>query len=353
MSTDNAAARIEGLLGDENPESTFDADHRADNEEVTELDTDDGIETSDELPETTDESVEEGAESEDDDGDDALDDSEESTETASTLQEIAEALEVPFEDFLANQKLSFKAAGEEVTATLSELQASYQKEADYRKKSMALADERRDFEATRERQHTDYEATSHSLAATLQNVQQMVVQQMDGPEMQRLREEDPAEWNARMREADNQLGFLNSVAKDAADAYEQRKQADQQSFLQAQGKILSEQVDGWGEEKLSEAVEVMKGLGFSEDEIPSIGDARLIMAALQFKALQAENEELKAKVEGGDLAAKKVKKLPKTLKPGTQTRKGSNIAKLKAQLRKSPSGRANIDAATAAIENLL
>lgn len=354
INVDGAADAIENLLSDDNPEATFEGDG-AREEEETRGDVDDGPEESeDELTDEAEE-AEDGAESEEETADEDAEEESEEAEGYASLEEVAEALEMPMEDFLENFELTFNAAGETHTATLNDLQKSYQKDADYTKKSMALADERKDFEANREKREQEYEANSKGMADMIQAVGQMIIQDMTSPEMQSLRQSDPAEWSAKDIEARRKLEYLEQVRKQGAQQYTEQNNTSQAEFLKEQGKILEEKVEGWGEEKLTTAVEAIRSLGFNDEEIPRIGDARLMMGALELHSLRAEVSELKALQEKGDLVKKKVKKLPKKpVKSGSsQPAKKNNIAKLKQKLKNTPKGRENTQAAANVIERLI
>lgn len=346
---DGAASAIASLMGDDT--EAFEARP----EEETELEVSEESEDLDAAEPTSDEEAEESEEEETADDEPDEDEQEAEEETAATLDEIAEALEVPMEEFLANQKLTFNAAGETVTATLAELQESYQKEADFRKKSMALADERKGFAAEREQRDQEYQATSQGLAQSFQFLEGMISSRLESPEMQSLRETDPAEWSARVNETNRVLQNLHGVRQQAAQEYISRFEENQKAYLREQGKILENDIPDWGEEKLTHAIETIKGFGFSDEEIPKIGDARLIKGALRFKELEDEVTTLRARLESGEKAAKKVKKLPqKPLKPSSGKAPANNrLTKIKSRLRKTPRGRENLTLAAKGIEELL
>lgn len=291
-----------------------------------------------------------------DDSDDDSDDSDEDEPELSTLDELAEALEMEADD-LKDLKVTFNAAGEQVTVPISEIISGYQKDSDYRKQTAALAEERNTFTSTVKTQQETYTRQSTVLAQVLMNIENSIKSAVKNPDMDALRQSDPAEWNARVTEANARLGNLEQLRNAASDNFKKFQMEAKKAFLQTQGQILQKDVEGWGDEKLKVAQDVMRSYGFSDEEIPEIADARLIKAALAFDAVMKENAALKEQKAKGKKAATKVKeKVPKTLKPGTRAKaksKRPNFDKAKRRLKANPVGKANTQAAADAIEQLL
>lgn len=292
----------------------------------------------------------------DDDTSDINDDPDTDDAEPLTFDQLAEELEVEPDD-LKKLTISFNAAGEQVTLPLEEVIKGYQKDSDYRKSTAALAEERKTFTSTVKTQQETYTHQSTVLAQVMGTIENSIRNQVNSPQMQALRESDPSEWNARITEANQRLGNLNQLRQSASENFKKFQSDAQIAFLQTQGQILEKDVEGWGQEKLDAAQNVMRNYGFSDEEIPQIADARLIKAALAFDDVMKENAALKEQLAKGKKAAKRVKaEVPKTLKPGSRkTARGSkpNFQKAKERLRRTPTGKANTLAAAAAIEHLL
>lgn len=326
-------------------------------------DLDEEQEFSQETDELVDEPTHEGADQEEEEVetvDDALEEAEEGTEeedqNIETLQELADALELPLEELQANLTSTFKASGEEITVTLAELHKSYQNEADYRKKSMSLGDERRGFEAKRQQEITQFQANHAGLADMTRAAGDFLKAEFNSPQLAQLRESNPAEWQARRSELQQQFDQLGRIRQEASANYEKFHTGQSEAFIEEQGKILAENVEGWGEEKLTEAVGVIKDLGFHDDELSSVVDARLFQGALRLKAAEERVRELEAKMAKGSEAAQKVKQKPsKILKAGKTAKVSkSKLASKRQALRKSAQGsKDNIRDAAAVIEELL
>lgn len=352
LDTSAAADQIAAFLDDDGQTP----DHGAPIRERQEIQQDDAPTVEDGAVEPTEEEVTDEVA---DETDDESVEGDSGTEHLGSLTELADALEMPLAEMLASVKHTFKANGEEITVNLDELTKSYQRESDYRKKTSALADERRGFEAEARKRMEDYEATSHGLAQHYQLNEQFILAEINSPQMAQLRQQRPDEWTARMHEQNERLNMLRNARQQAADQYSQFTQQAQQEFMIQQGKILNESVEGWGEEKLGQSLDVMRNLGFNDDEIVNFGDARFIKAALRFSEMEAEIAQLKAQISGGDVAAKKIKAtVPRVVKGARaklQDAKGKSTVKLRQNLRKTAlsGGRANMDAAAAMIENLL
>lgn len=352
LDTAGAADQIADFLDDDGQTP----DHGAPVREQEEIQQGDAPPVEDEAVDTAENDTDEVSDEPDDEsveGDSGTDDN------LRSLNELADALEMPLEEVLANMSHTFKANGEEITVNLDELTKSYQRESDYRKKTTALAEERRGFEAEAQQRMEEYQATSHGLAQQIAFAEQMVVGEMNSHQMALLREQRPDEWTARMHEQNERLNMIRGVRQKAATEYSQFTQQSQQEFMIQQGKILGESVEGWGEEKLGQSLDVMRNLGFNDDEIVNFGDARFIQAALRFSELEAENAQLRSQIDGGSVTAKKIKEtVPKVVKgqrAKLQNAKGKNSGKLKQNLKKTAlkGGRDNMNAAAAMIENLL
>ena len=341
---DGAADAIADLLPDEPEEQEEELSQETGEESTDELtQEDEGAEVEEENEEAADEALEEETE-------------EAENDQIETLQELADALEVPLEELLGSMKTTLKASGEDHTVTLADLTKSYQQEADYTKKSMALAEERRGFETERQQRVEQFQANHAGLAQMTQMAGEFLKAEFNSPQLAQLRETDPGEWQARRSELERQFNQLGQVRQEASANYEQFHQQQQEQFIAEQGKILSETVEGWGEEKLGEAVEVIKDLGFHDEELSSVVDARLFKGALRLREAESRVRELEAKLAKGSEAAQKVKQKPaKVLKAGKSPKvTRSKLQAKKQALRTSAKGhKDNVRDAAAVIEELL
>ena len=121
---------------------------------------------------------------------------------------------------------------------------------------------------------------------------------------------------------------------------------DRARFYQAEAQRLLSEVPDWGEEKLRVAVDTVKSLGFSDDEVVAIADSRLIKGSLELANLRSENAALRARVEKGVKPATTVKKnVPKVITPGKKVQtskakvKRDTLSQAKNRLQKTGSVR--------------
>ncbi len=263
-------------------------------------------------------------------GDDGADDAEETTGQddqadnedeeggqIETLTELAEALEMEPEALLAAFSHTFNAAGEERTATLADLVAGYQLQADYDRDKTAVAEQRRVFEAEQTARVEQYQTNAHVLSNQFQLVENTIAAQLHDPRLMQMQADDPAQFVMRQREIDTQLNNLRAARQQAAQQYDQFMQQERTDFMKAEGEKLSNDIEDWGEDKLRASVDTIKTLGFSDAEVPSIVDSRLIKGALELASLRTENAALKSRISKGEKAAGTVKKtVPKGIKPG-------------------------------------
>ena len=192
-----------------------------------------------------------------------------------------------------------KVDGEEVEITLEEALKGYQRDSDYRKKTMTLAEERKAAEAK-----------GAEIDATLSELQSFIKREEDTTDWEALRRNDPAEYIER-KEALNKA----KESHEAANAKRQEElNAQRQEFVNQEVSKLTEAMGpAWeGEQRNADikvASDYLAKRGFSEQEIGSIVDHRFWMMTIDAaKADQFNATKQKVK--------KEVKRAPKSVKPG-------------------------------------
>lgn len=309
-----AATAIAGLLDsdEDTPEAPSEdaADDSDEENEGLDLDSDEGAEDS-------------GDESDQDEGEDSED-----TEEPSPLDDSTEV----------------EIDGEVVT--LAELKKERLRLKDYTRKTMALAEERKAFqaEAAATREHRDKYATGlEQLAQALEQIKPAE------PDWDTLRKENPAEFAAQWAEHQR---LRETEAKVTAErqriAMEQQREQQEAlgSFLDEQKKLLQDAIPEWQDESKAKAekeqlIEFARGMGFSDEDLGNVVDHRLVL--LLRKA--AKYDEIATK--GADTIREK-KKVAKVMKPGgrdNSPRKGQRAEVQAAQDRLKRSGKASDAAA--------
>lgn len=234
-----------------------------------------------------------------------------------------------------------KVDGEEVTVTLDELQRGYSRTQDYTRKTMELAEARKALEPEVQalRQERD------QYAQLLPKLSAFVQQQWESPELQALRETNPAEYLLRRDELRERAEAIE--AEQARVTEEQRKEQDRarQELVRTETAKLIEadpafKTPGF----INEVANYAMSLGFSLDELSDTHQHQawvVLHKAMQFDQLKAKAPQTKAKVEA-----------VKTAKPGSAARQPPKVTDLtRAKQRLAKTGR--VDDAAAAIERML
>lgn len=272
-----------------------------------------------------------------------------------SLDQLAEALELSPDEFKESLTHTFNAAGEQVTVTLAELEKGYQKDADYRRSTAKLAQDRQNAEQEFTTRRQVYEQQNHNLAATLQIAENLVAAELNDPRLAELRESDPAEWTARRDEIGQRLNGLRQARMQAAQAYSEFTNSAMQQLRQREEAALLDKVPDFGKEHRDKAKNLMAEMGFAEQEISQVFDHRLIVGVLELAQLREEVADLREMKRQAEDTTKRIKKdIPKLTKPGKQRRKPTgikrdNIAKLKRKAAESGS----VKDAAKVIENFI
>ena len=231
--------------------------------------------------------------------------------------ELADALEVPIEELQGNLTHTFRAAGEDVTVNLKELVAGYQKDADYRRQTTQLAEQRRAQEAEHSNRMQQFEQ-QHVLAAGMMTAMENMLQnEFNSPNLEALRKSDPAEWAAQREEIGQRWNQLQQARTNAAQQYDNFRLQEQQALRARESKALKEKIPDFGDDQTQVARKTISSLGFADNEISEIFDHRLVVGALELASLRAEVEQLRAEKANAKDAVRRVKKdIPKLQKPG-------------------------------------
>jgi hypothetical protein len=247
-------------------------------------------------------------------------DQSEEQEYAASESEHEEAVEETQEE----QRFLVKAAGEEREVTLQELIEGYQKGTDYHKKTNALAEQRKAVEAERAAVEQAKQARD-AYAQRLQAMDQFLSQQMQGEDIESLKETDPIAYAVKVAEQTRQEKQIQQIrAEQLRIAREQQaeREAHMEKHLEQEAKRVAEAIPEYahpekGEKVRSELRSFAKSIGYSDAELANATDSRAVLTlwmASQYQKLQ--------KAKPG--VTKKVAEAPKMLKAGNAT--GKTIA---------------------------
>ena len=259
-----------------------------------------------------------------------------------SLDELAEALEMPLDDFLAKIKARAKINGEEREVTLAELRNGYQMESDYRRKTSELAEHRKAFEAEREQIASELQRQFTEAQHLTGVLEQQLVGEYNQIDWNDLRVNNPAEYVARRQDFQDRMAQIQGVKQNVGAVLQQQaqevaaKQANElQNILKVESERLQEAIPEFRDKaKADEIKGKMKGFlreyGFSDQDIGSIYDHRhvkIIHDAMAYRELKSKGVETKNKVTTA----------PKLAKPGTTEKTGNEraVRSLREKLRKS------------------
>jgi len=361
VNVDEAAAQIAALDMDFNEDQPRNRDRLESGDDVEDTDeqpvtdsdeevTDqvDDVEAEEEVEETTDE-----AESTDTETDEDTD--EESEDFIQNLAEFAEATEIPLEQLLSLETTA-KVDGQEVTITLQEALNGFQRQSDYTQSTQALAEERKAFQAESLQAREVIERNNAVMANVMQQLQQMVVAPPDPAEMNRLRVEDTAEYNARLLEYQQKSQMFQQVVATAAQQYDafhsqnQDKLTEQASeFLKAANEEMAKEVPGWNTQMRDQLQEwAGQTYGFSSDEMKLVVDPRTLRMARDAQAYR----EMRAKESETQKVLRKAPKLKAPGKKRTRSKAQLRADQVRsAKMKLQSSGR--VQDAAAAIEQVI
>lgn len=233
------------------------------------------------------------------------------TETEANDEQDDEEGDEPDEEPAPVAKITFKVKGEDgneetVEATPEELASSYMRQADYTRKTQALAE--------RESQAVEFLKTKHDevrqqYLSQAELARTAVVQMAGlktGEEMAQLAHSDPAAWvaenqrqqsiNAYLSGLDQQINTERQRAAQEAQAYQQ--QSLQKQFTQTWAELQKEKIDKPALAKIYE--NTANSYGFTQDELNNVYDHRLVKMmrdAAAYQDLKAKKPEVTRKAE--------------------------------------------------------
>lgn len=319
LTESEASDQLEALLSDEAIEEE---------EEAEELDS--------EEPEG-----EEEDEAEDQEDSEETEEAEEADEETSidSIADLAEALELSVEELQDKLTDTITVDGEQSEVTLKELRDGYQRDADYRQKTMSLAEDRKGFEAEKANYSKGIEAQHLYLSNVMQQLQQAYIGQ---PPSVELRSHDPSEYAAQVADYQQRAQWFQGVQQQAAQSLSAHQQTltqqhsqQQQEVLQRESAKLKQAVPDWSNEKKAALESYLSdNFGITNDEMSSISDHRFIVLAN--KAMLFDSQ-----AKATEQVAKKIKTKPKLQKPTKQRSdkqiRAKNLSGMKSRFRKTPS----------------
>jgi len=235
------------------------------------------------------------------------------------------------------KRFKVKVHGEELELSEDELISYAQQGADYTKKTQQLAEQRKALEAEM-RSVEEAKQLRDAYADRLQMIEQLLSAQESTEDLETLKENDPVGYAVKVAELQQRDKQLHAVQQEryriAQEQQAEQAQALQQYMAQqAQelARVLPEYADPEKGEKLrGDMRKFAKSVGFSDEELSMVRDARQVMTL--YKAMQYDKlQQAKPQV------TKRVSEAPKTLKSGNGVKAtdADKVKRAKQQLRQT------------------
>lgn len=314
VSMQDIASRVEGALfegTDDNAELDTAQDDVAQDDEAI-------------LPESDD------TESDDDQGSDDLADiaNEEDLSLASYLGLDDEKLTVKDDGSVVFNAII---DGEAKEVPLSDLATSYQLQGHVNNKSIALQDERKEFETQRDTVATELSSRLDKVAQMTKMVEEQLVGDFNNIDWDRLRIENPSEWSALRQEyaekaqkMQHMQSQISSQQKELNDNQQGAMKQQQQAYLQDQVSKMVVANPTWADQTIMQAetgkLKEFLGstYGFSSEDFDYVTDHRLIGLIQDAQAYRSGKKTAEVKI---------AKKVPRFQKPGAAKGNAKSLAK--------------------------
>ena len=237
-------------------------------------------------------------------------------------------------------KYTIKVDGEELEVGIDELKNGYQRQADYTRKSQALAEQRKETEGIQsERQRLEQERQMYANGLQmLQEQQSAKLSEFDNTDWTALKDEDPYQYMLKKDEyRDAQEKAQNVIQQQQLVQQEQAEQANKARahFVQQEYSKLVNALPEWNDAKSTikkDVQEYASSVGFRPEEINQLADHRSVLIIK--KAM--EYDKLTTKVAPKKKAVKKVPKVQKSGRGNSNEDAATEaMNKKRARLRKS------------------
>jgi len=268
--------------------------------------------------EVTDTPVDEEVVEETEEAEEVEEEAPESEEEGQAEEETEEEVEEEEFDVVAEEDLKYtiKVDGEELEVGIDELKNGYQRQADYTRKSQALAEQRKETEAIQsERMQLEQERQMYANGLQmLQEQQSAKLNEFNSVDWESLKTEDPYAYMIKKEEFRDAQEKVQSVAQQQQ--YVQQEQMQQQQtakaeFVRAEYARLVEALPEWENKESSIKKDIRDyaaTVGFRPEEIDQLADHRSVLVIQ--KAM--EYDKLTKKVAPKKKAVKKVPKVQKS-----------------------------------------
>ena len=242
----------------------------------------------------------------------------ESEEEGQAEEETEEEVAEEEYDVVAEEDLKYtiKVDGKDYEVDIEELKNGYQRQADYTRKSQALAEQRKETEqiqSERERLEQERQMYANGLQM-LQEQQSAKLQEFESTNWEELKSEDPYQYMLKKDEYRDAQEKVHNVQQQQALIQQERAEEANKArahFVQQEYNRLVEALPEWSDEKSTvkkDVQEYAKSVGFLPEEINQLADHRSVLIIK--KAM--EYDKLTTKVAPKKKAVKTVPKVQKS-----------------------------------------
>ena len=233
-------------------------------------------------------------------------------------EETEEEVEEEEYDVVAEEDLKYtiKVDGEELEVGIDELKNGYQRQADYTRKSQALAEQRKETEniqSERMQLEQDRQMYANGLQM-LQEQQSAKLNDFSNVDWETLKQEDPYQYMIKKDELRDAQEKVQNVAQQQQHIQQeqmQQQQAAKSEFVRTEYARLIEALPEWEDKQSTIKTDIRdyaSSIGFRPEEIDQLADHRSVLVIK--KAM--EFDKLTKKVAPKKKAVKKVPKVQKS-----------------------------------------
>jgi hypothetical protein len=250
----------------------------------------------------------------------------------STLDDFSEALEVSSEELMNAIKTKVKVNGEEIEVNLKELHDGYQRDADYRRKTTEIAEQKREFDSVVSSTVEKYGERIEEINSLAESLMGLAMQDFSGVDWDQLRASDPgryaatkADMESRHQQIQNAMMALEIKNNEI---YEEQKNKLQTEVIPQQVELFKEKApefstdEGWKDNWMQLDLNMRESYGFAPEEIASLVDHRVLLMAvdaMKYRKSITESEQKVNEIKKEVKQKQKLKASKKVIKPGQRS----------------------------------
>jgi len=246
------------------------------------------------------------------------------------------------------QTYTVKVDGQEFEVSLDELRNGYQRQSDYTRKSQAIAEQRKAYEANLQAVQQEREQYSQVLA-NMEQYQNLEIQKYNEIDWVSLKENDPMEYMEKRLEYQDAREKQAQIQAEQQRMYDQNRREFQEVVtrkVQEEAKALTKALPEYADPSSSLKNDLRNyalSLGFSDNDINGITDHRVVLVL--YKAMMNDN--------AAKSSVKKAKPIPRVVKSGTPESKNQKSRREMQSKRERLAKTGNVRDATSVFLDLL